>query len=231
MVNRFEQLLFPCFCLLCGAPSRRPADICAPCQQELPLLGPHCQRCALPLANAISAQCGQCLKKAPDFQRLIAGWRYQGSAARLISQFKYQRQHSYGRVLADLLAEQILEAYEEQAMPDLLVATPMHWLRRLKRGFNHSEQLASHLSQRLGIPVYRDIRRVRNSKPQQTLNAELRRHNLKSVFRARQLLDGQRIAVVDDVVTTGATANELSRTLLKAGADEVHIWCLARTPK
>ena len=231
MVNRFEQLLFPGFCLLCGAASRRRADICAPCQQELPALGPHCQRCALPLATVTSVPCGQCLKKAPDFQRLIAGWRYQGSAARLISQFKYQRQHSYGRVLADLLAEQILEAYEEQAMPDLVVATPMHWLRRLKRGFNHSEQLASHLSQRLGIPVYRDIRRVRNSKPQQTLNAELRRHNLKSVFRARQLLDGQRIAVVDDVVTTGATANELSRTLLKAGAAEVHIWCLARTPK
>ncbi len=231
MVNRFEQLLFPGFCLLCGAPSQRSADICAPCEQELPILGPHCQRCGLPLTTATASQCGQCLKKAPDFQRLIAGWRYQGSAARLISQFKYQRQHSYGRVLADLLAEQILGAYQQQAMPDLLVATPMHWFRRLRRGFNHSEQLASHLSKRLDIPVYRDIRRVRHSKPQQSLNAELRRHNVKSVFKARGMLDGQRVAIIDDVVTTGATANELSRTLLKAGAAQVHIWCLARTPK
>ncbi len=231
MVNRFEQLVFPGFCLLCGAASRRPADICAPCQQELPTLGPHCRRCALPLATAAASQCGQCLKKNPDFQRVIARWRYQGNAARLISQFKYQRQHSYGRVLADLLAEQLVEVYRDQALPELLVATPMHWLRRLKRGFNHSEQLAKHLSQRLEIPLYRDIRRVRHSKPQQSLNAEQRRHNLKSAFRARRRLDGQCIAVVDDVVTTGATANELSRTLLAAGAAQVHIWCLARTAK
>ena len=120
MVNRLEPILFPGFCLLCGTASQRHADICAPCQQDLPILGPHCQCCALPLATATASQCGQCLKKAPYFQRVIAGWCYQGNAARLISQFKYQRQHSYGRVLADLLVDQLIEAYQDQALPELL---------------------------------------------------------------------------------------------------------------
>lgn len=231
MVNRFEQLLFPGYCLLCGEPSQRPQDICRACEQELPALGNHCPRCALPLNQTGTTECAECLKKAPYFQRVISGWRYQGSAAQLISRFKYQRQHSYGRVLGELFSKQLQQAYHGQALPDLIVATPMHWLRRLRRGFNHSEQLAGQLSRQLHIPVFRHIRRIRHSKTQQSLNAAQRRRNLKAVFRIGRPLHGQRIAIVDDVMTTGATANELSHALLMAGAIEIHIWCLARTPK
>jgi ComF family protein len=229
MVNRFEQLLLPGTCLLCGAYSQRAVDICRACELELPALGPHCQACALPLATSAD-HCGNCLRKAPHFTRTHAGWRYQAQVAQLISQFKYHRQHAFGRVLAELLAAQLQAAYALQAFPELLIPTPMHWWRRLRRGFNQSEQLAQQLSLQLQIPLFAHIRRVRHSKAQRTLTAAERQRNLRSAFRVTKALAGQRVALVDDVMTTGATANEISRLLLAAGAAEVHIWCLARTP-
>lgn len=229
MVNRFEHLVLPGTCLLCGAYSQRALDICRACEQELPALGPHCQTCALPLPTP-ARHCGKCLRKPPRFSKTLAGWRYQGQTAQLISQFKYHHQHAYGRVLGELLARQIRSTYGHQPYPELIIPTPMHWWRQLRRGFNQSEQLARQLSLQLQIPLYRDIRRIRHSKAQQSLTARERQRNLRSAFRVGKALSGQCVALVDDVMTTGATANEISRMLLQAGAGEVHIWCLARTP-
>ncbi len=231
MVNRFEALLLPGCCILCGAASGRAQDLCPACERALPSLGHHCQQCALPLVDINQQHCGQCLQKPPDFQTVIAAWRYQSTITRLIAQFKYQRKHHYGQVLGELLGRQLLERYRQQPLPDVIVATPMHWLRRCWRGFNHSEQLACQLAAQLKVPVFAGVRRVRYSKAQQSLSAAERQRNLRGVFQVKQPLTGLSVAVVDDVVTTGATASELSRCLHKAGAEQVHIWCLARTPK
>lgn len=231
MVNSFEYRLLPGICLLCGAPSQRLLDLCSPCEQELPVLGPHCPCCALPLPAGHDHLCGQCLKKPPYFQRVIAIYRYQDCIPGLISQFKYRRQHSYGRVLAELLAQHLRSKAPSWPRPELLVAVPMHWRRRFHRGFNHCEQLATQLSGLLDIPHCRDVRRMRYSRPQQSLSASERRRNVHKTFRAGKAVRGKSVAIVDDVMTTGITANELAHTLLKAGARQVEVWCLARTPR
>jgi ComF family protein len=108
----------------------------------------------------------------------------------------------------------------------------MHWRRRLQRGDNHAHYLAQIFSEQLGIPLLRGVKRQRYTQPQESLSKAQRRANLKRAFAVSSKLDltGMRLAIVDDVMTTGATANALSQCLLNAGATQVHIWCLARTP-
>lgn len=218
-------------CLLCGAASHSNIDICNPCRADLPWLEPGCSRCAVPLPDPDDhALCGQCLTQPPAFQRTEAGWRYQPPLAQLIAAYKYQHKLSYGRSLSLLMAGQLVTAYTGSAFPDLVTAVPLHWWRHLHRGFNQSEMIARLLAGTLQLPYLPLLQRTRPTTAQQTLDAEQRRRNLRHAFRCLTPLHGERIALVDDVMTTGATANELSQTLLKAGAGEVHIWCLARTP-
>ena len=234
MVNSFfnwlEWQLLPGQCILCGATSQQRADICPACQQDLPQLGHHCQRCALPLATT-ATECGQCLQRPPPYQYSSAGWSYQYPIAQLISSFKYQRKFSHGRVLADLLAQQLQQRYQHHPLPDAIIATPLHWSRQLRRGFNQSELIAQRLAKQLNLPLSHCLQRKRRTPPQQQLNAKQRQRNLLAAFHIKGEVTGQRLAVVDDVVTTGATAREISRCLIAAGAKEVHVWCLARTPK
>lgn len=235
MVNRFFShwtfWLLPGHCLLCAEDSQRPIDLCLHCEQSLPWLGHHCQRCAYPLAEP-QTLCGQCQQQLPSFSRTVAAWSYRHPVDQLISQFKYRRQYSHGRVLGQLFAGVIQEHYRHQALPTLIVPTPLHWRRRFTRGFNQCEQLSLQLSKTLDVPLFHGLRRIRYGPPQQGLTAESRHSNLYQAFKVKpsKQLQGATIALVDDVMTTGATAQTISRALLEAGAAEVHVWCLARTP-
>lgn len=230
MVNRFlswlEWRLLPGQCILCGAASRQRADICQNCLPELPLLESHCLRCALPLPETV-AECGQCLRQPPPFQHTVAGWIYQTPVKQLISSLKYQRQYSHGRVLAELLAKRL----SPYPLPDFIVPTPLHWSRHWQRGFNQSELLSQQLAKQLSIPISHCLKRIRRTPSQQQLNAKQRQRNLRGAFVVRGNIEGKSFAIVDDVVTTGSTARETSQVLMAAGASEVQIWCLARTPK
>ncbi len=241
MVNRFKDLfssLTPNIfhtCILCGARQSGQIDLCTACQQELPTLSGGCLRCSLPIADSDIAdpnnpQCGQCLQQPPPFQQTIASWTYQPPIAQLISRFKYQRQLSIGRSLSMLLAENIAANYSPESLPDVITPTPLHRWRLLRRGFNQSEHICQVLSKKLGIPVNSLVKRQRPTPAQQSLTASQRRRNLKGAFKVSRDVKGLSIALVDDVLTTGATATEISQCLLKAGAKEVHLWCLARTP-
>ncbi|MCR8922400.1 ComF family protein [Dasania sp. GY-MA-18] len=237
MVNKLfaRTLAFisPQHCILCDQHCPGPLDLCAPCQAELPYLqAPLCQHCALPLANEGELSCARCLKKLPSFSTLVAGWRYQHPIDELITGFKYQTKLSHGRVLGQLLGARIRQLYGHSPQPGLLIPTPLHWRRWWQRGYNQSELLAQQLSKQLNIPIHRGLRRQLHTPKQQGLNAAQRQRNLKHAFKVnkQQTLLGQCVAVVDDVVTTTATAEAMSRCLLAAGAAEVHIWCLARTP-
>ncbi len=115
--------------------------------------------------------------------------------------------------------------------PDLIVPVPLHWRRRFIRGFNQSQWLANYLGRQLNISVDNKLlMRIRNTPPQQQLRRKQRQKNLKGAFQVKRPVEGQHIALIDDVVTTGSTVSELSRLLKKAGASRVDIWCLARTP-
>lgn len=222
-------------CLLClGSAAGIAECICAACLDDLPWLGSACCQCALPLPNE-DMLCGQCQQSPPAFSQVVAPFRYAFPLDSLIPAFKYQHKLTYGRLLARLLQQAIIHYYQErqQALPDLILPLPLHRARQAQRGYNQALELARPIARQLAVPLdRRNLTRQRATTAQQGLDAQQRRHNLQDAFRCRypeRLLD-KHIALVDDVVTTGTTVNEASRTLLAAGAASVSIWCIARTP-
>lgn len=219
-------------CVTCLEPQAR-FGLCTPCRQDLPANRWHCRCCALPLAYAGNeVLCGQCLQDPPPFTRVIAPWRYRFPVDGMIQRYKYNGQRAFARPLIHDLAENLMSVLETtpERRPDLLVASPMHPARRRKRGFNQAADIAEHISGRSGIPWSADlVVRSRRTRPQRGLNREERLANLRGIYRVTRPPPAK-IAIVDDVVTTGATARSLTEALLDAGAQEVQIWALARTP-
>lgn len=235
MVNRFFKTLFckvfPSHCLLCLQPSRRQLSLCEPCQGDLPWLTRHCRQCALPLADAgDDERCGQCLSLPPAFSRCLCPLRYDFPVNHLVTGFKYHRQFANGALLAELWLQRWATPLEQP--PELIVPVPLHWRRRLHRGYNQAELVARHWSLALDIPMATPLQRRRATAAQQGLSAQDRQHNLHDAFVLRQakLVAGKHIALVDDVLTTGATARNVAAILARGGARQVDIWCLARTP-
>ena len=173
--------------------------------------------------------CGACIAHPPSFDRCVATLRYEFPVSSLISRYKYQGHFCSGAVLADVLLAELFK--DQNQKPDLIVPVPLHWQRQFFRGFNQSQWLSQYLGRRLNICVDAHLlKRCRNTPPQQGLKRTQRQKNLKGAFQVNRPVEGQHIALVDDVVTTGSTVSELSQLLKRAGASKVEIWCLARTP-
>ncbi len=221
------------FCLLCDEPSDTDLPLCVPCEAELPWLGAHCQCCAVPLPD-IDRHCIDCRLRPPAFSQVIAPWEYRFVVDRLITRFKHQGQWPLGRLLADLMGQYLQHRFDEDLpRPDALLPVPLARLRLRQRGFNQAAMLAGWLGQTLQIPVdERQLLRIRETPSQQGLDAKARKHNLAGAFSVRDstAIRDQHLAVVDDVLTTGTTAQALARLLIQAGARRVDIYCLARTP-
>lgn len=234
--------LFPGLCLLCHSPSLRYLDLCRSCEIALPFLKECCSRCALPLLQ--TGICGSCQNRPPGFTTIITPFLYQFPIDQMIQSFKYSGKLKHGRVLSSLLAshlqaggqdslppERFQTDLDKRAAPSILLPVPMHWRRRLKRGFNQAELIARDLGKRLDIPVDSQIiSRTRHTALQENLQGRERRRNLKHAFAVNRPVKDLSIAVIDDVVTTTSTAEEISRCLLRAGAYQVQIWAIARTP-
>jgi ComF family protein len=150
-----------------------------------------------------------------------------------VAAFKYQSRLVNGRVLAAGISTYLQQQYHADMLPALLVPVPLHGRRVRQRGFNQSLELARWLSQQLAIPVANNLVARSRHTPQQTgLSAAERKRNLRGAFRVRQgfrFVPGTTVAIVDDVVTTGTTVTALAKVLLRAGAEEVHVWAIART--
>ena len=186
-----------------------------------------CIRCALPLAGG--SICGGCATKPPPWTRAHAPFVYDFPVDSLLRQLKFAGRLPHGRVLGDLLADWI--ASFDEARPDMLLPVPLHWQRQMKRRFNQAEEIARPLRRRLGIPVTQVCRRRYPTPQQRGMTAVERRRNLRHAFVMRAAVDGAHIAIVDDVMTTGSTATEITRVLLSAGAARVDVWTVARVPK
>lgn len=241
-INRQSQqiinLLAPTVCLLCGWRLKGEL-LCPACELALPHLPPEaCRQCALPLPEQSSTEyCGQCLHTPPPFTQAVIPFCYQPPLDYLIHSFKYRRQLTAGRLLAQTLETCLRHSYAEQErhLPDLILPVPLHWSRRWLRGFNQTEILGRHLSRQLKIPLHtRLCRRTGRATTQQGLSRIDRQKNLRKLFTlsegGKDVLAGKTVALLDDVVTTTATTREISRLLLEQGAGEVHVWALARTP-
>lgn len=213
-------------CALCGAPSGD-ALICDPCEAALPAIRHACLRCALPLA-ASRLYCGRCLgKRNPAVDDSIAAFEYRFPLDRLVQRFKFSADLALGRMLASRLALRVAGAER----PRRIVVPPISPRRLRQRGFNQALELAKVVARGLGLRCEaRAIVRLRETEAQHELDRARRLANLRGAFACAKRFDGEHVAIVDDVVTTGATVETLARVLKDSGAARVSVWAVARTP-
>lgn len=226
---------FPFNCIVCGQAARgSDMDLCLPCRRHLPWLNEACYRCGNPLSQnpgriLTSMLCGRCVRKPPHFDRSHCAFFYQEPVSWVLHGLKYHQRLSGIPVLSRLLLEFLQQRIER--WPQLIVPMPLHPARLRQRGFNQALEIARPLARRLGIPLsLRVCGRERDTLRQSELPASRRAANVRNAFRMLEVLAVKHVAIVDDVVTTGATANELARLLKRNGAETVQVWAVARTP-
>jgi len=196
-----------------------------------PIVAPLCTVCGIPFSGAGSDHvCGSCSTSPPRFDAARAALAYEGASRELIHSFKYRNKTHLRRPLALLTLERLAD-FIQACRPDLIMPVPLHRKKLCSRGFNQAVLLGEILSQRLKIPLdRRNLRRIRWTEPQVNLAAGERRRNVKGAFSLHDpaLLNGRRLLLVDDVLTTGSTADECGRVLKSAGAAEVTVITVAR---
>lgn len=236
---RYEGPVYICLnnvqtCLLCDEPADAEKPICVACETDLPWLGEQCITCALPLA-ATGLTCGECLLEPPAFEQVVVPWLYGFPVDSLITRFKHNAKWPFGHLLADVLGQYLQHRFDEGLpRPDALLPVPLAGKRLRQRGFNQASMLARWLNKSLDLPIEETVlRRIKDTDAQQELDAKSRKHNLHKAFDLMPdaQVKGRHLALVDDVLTTGATAQALARLLMDAGAARVDVYCLARTQK
>ncbi|MCB2427640.1 ComF family protein [Methylophaga pinxianii] len=227
LTHRLAELyskLLPIPCFLCGEFSFQDA-LCKACTEELPWLGAHCRQCAMPLN--VSGICGQCLQHPPPQQASLALFRYETPINHCIAAFKFHQQLVFTHLFAKLLVDKIEQ--RQQPLPEVIIPIPLHSSRLRQRGYNQSAQLADNLAKRLGVTADKySLIRQRNTSPQAGLSRKQRKRNLKQAFAVIKPLPYKRVALIDDVYTTGHTVAEASRCLQQNGVEEVEVWTIAR---
>ena len=229
-----RDALLPPHCLACGTVLTREAAIagllCAPCLDQAGLIAPPvCERCGLPLAEP-GPLCTGCDWDPPDFRAARAALRYGAVAKRLILPFKYADRPEAAAGLASLMLK---PGAALLGRADLLVPVPLHRKRLAKRGYNQAAQLARALGRDSGVPALADaLRRTRATPPLEGLDQEARAEALAGAIavrpRRRAAIAGRSVLLIDDVLTTCATASACARALLDAGATAVDVLALAR---
>lgn len=225
LVRRLGLALLPARCLVCGESGDGGQDLCAACRRELPWNHPACTRCALPLPGP--GHCGACLAHPPPFDRAWAALHYRFPLDRLLPRFKFHADLAAGRLLSQLMREALVQA----PLPQALVPVPLHPERLRQRGYDQALELARPLARGFGLPLAAGVlRRVRATAAQSELGAGARSHNVRGAFSAAAGALPDHVALVDDVMTTGATLRECARALRRAGVARVDLWAAARAP-
>ena len=211
-------------CVLCGSMSRN-GLWCAACDATLPYFdAPYCPVCALPTPTG--EVCGHCLTQPPLYTRTTAAFGYAFPLDKLIQAMKYGEQLA----LAHAFAAQLAQRINKSALPDYVIPMPLHPAKLRERGFNQSLLIAAIIARELNLKLLpNDCQRVRDTPPQSSLPWKERDKNVRNAFRCDKDLTGKRIALVDDVMTSGASLNALAGALQKRGAGEISAWVVART--
>lgn len=216
-------------CPLCRCPAGSDHGLCTVCTADLPWLGHACRRCALPLPTTAGDTCGPCLRRPSPVERTVCALRYEGSVPALVAGFKFHRNLAAGAALATVLATALEEAVATEPIPDALLPVPLHPSRLRRRGYNQAVELAQPLARRWQRPVLKHaVVRQLATADQIGLSALQRRRNLRNAFAVRDAIPNH-VAIIDDVLTTGATVLTLAKTLRRAGVERIDVWCLART--
>jgi len=214
-------------CNQCVAASTK--DLCEGCRNDLHFNAHFCIRCAIPLAEE-SAACGMCLRLPPRYQISYCAFEYGYPIAEFVRKLKYGHSLSQAQVLGELLAN-YLHQYHRDAWPECIVPVPLSTQRYRERGFNQSIELGRVLEKHLRIPLRADLlQRTRHTVEQAGLSRRERRKNLRNAFRVGASRIPKHVALLDDVVTTGSTVNEIARTLRRTGVSTIEVWAVARAP-
>jgi ComF family protein len=225
--RRLLGMVLPPRCLLCDAPGEGDLDLCAACAAELPRNASCCARCAEPLSLP-AALCGRCQQHPPPWDAAWAPFRYDWPLDRLETRFKFAGNLACGRTLSRLWCD----VSPPPEWPQAIVPVPLHVSRLRHRGYNQALELARPLAHALGIELQADaLLRLRATEAQTELDAVARRRNVHDAFALREGASlPLHVAVLDDVMTTGATLAECARVLKRAGVTRVDAWALARAP-
>ena len=228
-LTNIQDWLLPRLCPACGLKADARQALCARCQESLPVLHHACGQCAAPFERAVPAKtvCGRCLKHPPAFARSVALYRYLPPADHLIRLLKFHQGLGQARSLGWALALRV----DRESLPDLIVPIPLHRTRLRERGYNQALEIARPVARRLELPLVPSLlARLRSTPPQAGLDRRARQRNMKNAFEVTNpdKVRGQHIALVDDVMTSGSTAEAAARVLLRAGAKSVVVWVVAR---
>lgn len=218
----------PHYCPCCQTQAKQ--WFCDPCLSGLPTLSQGCLRCDLPLTGETHTFCAECQANEQSFDRIVCAYEYMNDVKHAIADLK----HSANPMASNMLNQALLKCLLQHSpnWPDIIIPVPIHWRTRLKRGFNQADIIANYLAKALAIPRKRFLKKKRLTKAQKVLSRTQREKNLThAYFASKQLSAHKSVAIVDDIVTTCATANVLAKLVKAQGVEEVQIWALARTPK
>jgi len=228
-LTNIQDCLLPRLCPACGDPAGPGRELCPGCEQSLPILQHACPRCAIPYEQAQThGECGACQKQPPAYTRAIALYCYAPPVDYFIRELKFRQQLGLACLLGEQLARRLVA---ESVRPDVIIPIPLHRARLRERGYNQALEIARPLARALGVPLdYRSLVRVRATAPQTGMTVAERRKNLRGAFALRNtdVVGKLRVALVDDVMTTGSTVQAAAHCLRAAGAHEVEIWVIAR---
>jgi ComF family protein len=212
-----------------------------PCERELPRVSHACPVCATPYADighigtqqgahqpfGVHQPCGACQKDKPPFRATHALFHYRHPVDRLITRLKFGRRLELAHLLGTIAAHDLVGRVSEA--PDMVLPVPLHKSRLRERGFSQALEIARPIARAMNVPI--DIlaaRRVRKTLPQARLGRESRASNVRGAFAVSDRLAGRRIAIVDDVMTSGQTVTALADALRRAGCADVQVWVIAR---
>lgn len=221
-IKLFDRL-FKQRCLLCAGSDGGELGLCEACYKDLPWHNtPKCPQCGLSSNGLV---CGSCLNSPPDFDATHGLFTYNFPLDVMMQRYKYGSMLNLGHIFGKMLSNKI-----NLADVDLVIAMPMHPKRLKERGFNQALEIAKIITKNNPEKLdYQSVQRQKLTPPQASQPLKERVRNIKGAFTISNHLNGKRIAIVDDVMTTGASLNELAKSLKKAGASHVECWVVART--
>lgn len=227
-VEGLEHSLMPRRCVFCGvARSGAESLICPGCDADLPRARHQCPGCAQPLATALAdgVVCADCQAHPPPFAAVVAPYLYEFPIDAAIKRYKFQRRLYYAPAFSELLRPAFATLPEDI---DALLPVPLHWLRHGTRGFNQAVEICAPLRKATGLPLVRNVRRLRATPYQSGLSAKERRRNLSSAFAVSGAITARHVLIVDDVITTGETCKQLASLLRAHGVERISVLAIAR---
>lgn len=218
--------LLPKSCYLCESPTNSSLEICQACLDDMPRNKDACYYCGIP-SQTKNTHCTKCRATEPALTRTLSPYLYDAGIKLLISSLKFKQDITKAELLAHLFLSELTDT--DLSSIDYLLPVPSHRRRLRERGFNQAYEISKILSKKLNIPILSSIQKHKHTSPQASLSARQRHLNLKNSFSMRKDIPIARIAIIDDVITTGTTVNEIASLLRNNGIQHIEAWAIART--